>query len=370
MRGSYSAEASHHLSQVFESKHSTQNGICAVRTDGVLLFQNQVCRRDYGWIVQQVVDSFRGKGCLTPGLDEWVNRLKNGAEVFDYQSAFTYERENVVQVYMTASALQDEAVCDTSVVLFVFQDITNRIDHLERELDTAKLSGMAKMTDSMAHHIRNSLTSVRGFTQMFVEVVPREHQEYLQVMLSDIDWALGVVNDLMLLSLQEHPARRVMNLMSAVEQAVREFGRVKKHVQIRENYSHEEFLIFGDQTRLVRALFHILMNAADASEVNAAIDLEVGVSGDDTVYVACRDNGFGIPSEILASVDEPFHSMKTSGLGIGLAVVSQVVREHEGQLNITSKESGGTTVCIRLPSWKPACKPFSCDKHMTDANGF
>lgn len=111
--------------------------------------------------------------------------------------------------------------------------------------------------------------------------------------------------------------------------------------------------ISSDDTMLTHALLHIISNCCHFTKEDNSILITL-TTGDARALITIKDNGLGIPQEILAQVCEPFFSydhegMPMAGSGLGLAVARQIIAQHNGTFAIVSKENEGTTVAISLP---------------------
>jgi signal transduction histidine kinase len=91
-----------------------------------------------------------------------------------------------------------------------------------------------------------------------------------------------------------------------------------------------------------------VQNALDAMPQGGTITL-TGQSTANQVQLSVRDTGSGIPSERLEAIFEPLYTTKPGGTGLGLYIVQEIVRAHEGQITVQSTEGCGTTCTITLP---------------------
>jgi signal transduction histidine kinase len=106
-----------------------------------------------------------------------------------------------------------------------------------------------------------------------------------------------------------------------------------------------------DPERMRRAVINIHANAVQAMSTEDARGGTLAVessSHDGKVEMAFRDNGTGMSSEVLAKAGEPLYSTKPYGVGLGLSIVKEVMREHGGSLRIDSSEGKGTVVTLEL----------------------
>jgi two-component system, OmpR family, sensor histidine kinase SenX3 len=120
--------------------------------------------------------------------------------------------------------------------------------------------------------------------------------------------------------------------------------------------------VMGDRRELVSALYNLLDNAVKYSGPGSVVDVRVTVVGE-TVEIAVRDRGVGIPSTDLERIFERFYrvdhgrSRTTGGTGLGLSIVRHVVGNHAGQVLVQSREGEGSTFTLVLPASEPATNP-------------
>ncbi len=113
-------------------------------------------------------------------------------------------------------------------------------------------------------------------------------------------------------------------------------------------------LVRGDETALRRVLVNLIENARDALGGQGYIELSTRL-GESCVQIQVRDNGCGMPPEVLEKATMPFFSTKRAhGTGLGLAIADGVLKRHNGRLSIDSLEGQGTTITLDLPVEEPA----------------
>jgi PAS domain S-box-containing protein len=107
----------------------------------------------------------------------------------------------------------------------------------------------------------------------------------------------------------------------------------------------------GDATRLRQVIHNLLQNAHDALHQTAhpQIVLATENTGDNVLKLMVRDNGSGIPEQLLGRLFEPYMTSKQKGTGLGLAIVKKIVEEHGGKITIENQPTGGTCVSVFLP---------------------
>jgi len=100
--------------------------------------------------------------------------------------------------------------------------------------------------------------------------------------------------------------------------------------------------------QIMTALSNIMENALEAMSNGGELVLEAK-QRNSQLFIKILDTGYGIRQEYLSSVYDPFFSSKTHGAGLGLAMVYQIVKNHDGEITIQSQEGKGTSVTIQLP---------------------
>jgi two-component system, NtrC family, sensor kinase len=113
--------------------------------------------------------------------------------------------------------------------------------------------------------------------------------------------------------------------------------------------------VMADPGQMKQVFLNLLLNAQDAMPKGGVLTLETRNSRSREVVVQVNDTGVGIPKEKLADIFEPFYTTKTHGFGVGLglAVVQGIVRDHQGVIKVDSVAGRGTRFTILLPAYKP-----------------
>jgi signal transduction histidine kinase len=107
-------------------------------------------------------------------------------------------------------------------------------------------------------------------------------------------------------------------------------------------------LIKCEENHLKQVFINILKNAIEAMNNGGAILIQLKRSDND-VWVQVKDQGCGIPQNLLPKIGEPFYTTKEKGTGLGLMICHKIIGDHMGNIQINSIEGKGTTVDIFLP---------------------
>lgn len=231
------------------------------------------------------------------------------------------------------------------------------IDELEQS--AAKLArsereqAWREMAKQVAHEIKNPLTPMRLTVQSFErKFKPSEPdakvkiEEFSKTLIQQIDMLSSIASAFS--SFAEMPAQQndTLNVVKTVKLALDIFN---------ENYIHfiseeEEIIANLDRTQLIRVVTNLVKNAIQAVPEVDSPRILVSVTSDGAyVKIAVADNGIGISDEVKEKVFEPKFTTKSSGMGLGLGMVKNIVETYKGSITLTSQPGKGSVFTVRLP---------------------
>jgi signal transduction histidine kinase len=214
-----------------------------------------------------------------------------------------------------------------------------------------------------SHELRTPLTSINGQIEvlMMKDRTTEEYKNTLGSVLEDIKLLIDLSNRLILIARtsSEGPSGYHNNIGvdEIIWQALKEMKRFNPSynidVSIDNSISGSEMLaVAGDEFLLKTAVSNLIENACKYSSDHSVL---IGVGREDKyIRVIFEDKGIGIPEEDIEKILEPFYrgtnAAAIPGTGIGLSLVDQIVKNHNGTINITSKPGEGTRITIMLPA--------------------
>lgn len=225
----------------------------------------------------------------------------------------------------------------------------------KEKLQAERLAAAGKLAASVAHEIRNPLTSLRMTVQMLVDKHGNGDdatREAYEVILGEIDRLSLSVDELLTIARPRAPRLEPSDLGALVCDTVAFLERQLKHAKVSVRIEGATDLptdIPLDTNKIRQLLVNLLLNAMQAIVRNGIITVRIKL--DASRNVAClevSDDGPGIPEDVRDQVFELFVSTKDGGGGLGLAVAKQVVQEHGGTIAFDTSEKG-TTFRIELP---------------------
>ncbi|RUL54299.1 ATP-binding protein [Lysinibacillus antri] len=240
---------------------------------------------------------------------------------------------------------------------------------LKRQLEQQNsLNAIGEMAASIAHEIRNPMTSLKGFIELLKMNSADDSKKYLNVMDSELHRMESILSDLLYLS---KPKQRSFETLS-INQVVEEVVELMQPHAIQHNinlimkcYDPYTAKIFGNENRLKQMLINLVKNAIEVMQNGGTIMVSIEYT-DDGVLLAVQDEGQGIAEAELKQLFTPFYTTKEAGTGLGLVLVKKVVEEHNGSVTVESFVGKGTTFKITIPF----CEQSFCSEYKDDRSNY
>lgn len=240
------------------------------------------------------------------------------------------------------------------------EEIKNSINNMAQELrESEKLKN--DFISSVSHELRTPLTAIKGWaeTMQICDSDPNTIKRGLEIIVSEAERLSWIVEGMLDFSgINEKRVSLIkekIDVLAELTEAVYMFKNRAKSENKTIIYSEPKIIstILGDKNRLKQVFINIIDNALKYTSDGGGISVNVSEKNNN-IHISVTDNGCGIPVEHLPNVTRKFYKANHSqkGSGIGLAIVDEFVRLHDGELNIISEEGFGTTVTVILPIYQ------------------
>ncbi len=235
-------------------------------------------------------------------------------------------------------------------LVIIGRDITEGRLLEERLRRSEKLSVVGELSASVAHEIRNPLTSLKGFVQL-LQMEDSKHQSYYKIMLDELNRINHIVGELLLLAKPQHIKFSKMSIQKILTDVISLLNVEASfyNVQIKENFPEEFLLLECEPNQLKQLFINIIKNSIEATKSGGIVTITVDRVENKQLSITIKDTGCGITKERLEKLGEPFYSSKEKGTGLGLTVSYKIVLAHQGTIHFDSEVDEGTTVQILLP---------------------
>ncbi len=216
---------------------------------------------------------------------------------------------------------------------------------------------LARLLARLAHEIRNPLSSLGIHVQLLEEdlrtLAPQVREQMtgrLDIIQGELHRLESIVENFLRLaspSALDLETVEIIKLVTHVCELLRPEAAVRE-ITITARVDPALPAIQADPVRLTQALMNLIINAMQAVERKGRIDVSAAVVGD-SLTLAVRDTGPGIPPERLAAIFDPYFTTKPEGSGLGLWIAQQIVSAHRGALKVHNAPEGGAVFTMALP---------------------
>jgi two-component system nitrogen regulation sensor histidine kinase GlnL len=236
-------------------------------------------------------------------------------------------------------------------------------DRLGRSLGAKSAARSAiGMAEMLAHEIKNPLAGISGAAQLLAMNLVPEDRELTDLIVEETRRIVKLLEQVEQFGNLRPPDRRAVNIHDALDRA-RKSALVgfASHMQIVEDYDPSLPPTWADPDQLMQVFLNLIKNAAEAAgprggtiRLHSFYDLSLrvrrrdGTSAALPLNVEIIDDGPGLPPDIAAEVFEPFVSGRENGTGLGLALVSKIISDHDGWISVESVP-GRTAFRLSLP---------------------
>ncbi len=326
------------------------DGLIAISKDGTIIHINKAARRMLGLKENEDYSTYNYEsllGHLAPEL-KLSTVLNNSLEG---EVGFTFDYGGLTFAVRYDRFLYEE---NDAGVLILLQDITER----------QKLEDMQKdFVANVSHELKTPLATVKAYTETLMDggVDPDTTDHFLEIINSEADRMNRLVKDLLQLSRLDHRQERwnikegnLTNLLKTCIEKMRPIAS-QKNQEIASLFDSDlELRVAMDIDRMEQVILNIISNSVKYTEEGGHISVNAIKEGA-LVKISIKDDGLGISPEDLPRIFERFYrvdkarSRAMGSSGLGLAISKQIIEEHHGTIDVTSKLGEGTNMTISLP---------------------
>ena len=229
---------------------------------------------------------------------------------------------------------------------------TYKLEAEDRLRRRERLATIGQLAASIGHDLRNPLSVIESSLYILRRRLRDDSRasKHIDKIANQIDECDAIITHLLDMARNQSPRRERVVAAELIDSAI-ELARVPDDFTI-EREGFADLVLWVDAALIKQAIVNLLINAVQAQRAGGHISLRASVSGDD-VTIAVMDAGPGFDPDTLPLIFEPLVTTKTSGTGLGLALVKSVMERHGGHVSADNRATGGAEVKLYLPSALP-----------------
>lgn len=368
------------------------SGVLVVDGNGRILRANRSALRILGAAEHELIGKPLSAIEGLADMDRVVQKTLSTGKAEDRYEVNVNRRGHNLPLGFSTSPLSDHAGLIAGAVAH-FRDLT-AVRNLEEQVRRSqRLAALGQMAAGVAHEIRNPLNTIRGFAQLLREGVaeiktalpngaetalkssasPKHMDEYAGIIHEEVERMDTIVRDMLDFSRQRELKPAPLALDELLRNLLREMEPEIKKAEVVPVLAFPDQpppKLNGDADRLRQVFRNILRNAVQASPRGGRLFVELRL-GEGTVLrpserkstaftvrrelrTVIRDEGPGLPREVLPKIFDPFFTAKDVGTGLGLSISQKIVDQHQGRIEAANASEGGAVFTVRLPLAGPA----------------
>ena len=245
---------------------------------------------------------------------------------------------------------------EISALVSAYNGMIDELENSAAQLAASeRKAAWREMAKQVAHEIKNPLTPMRLTVQSFQRKfdptdpdISEKVDEYSNTIIQQIDTMSSIASAFSTYATMPAQKDETLNIVKITKLALDIFN--EEYIDF--SSEEDEIIIKFDRTQLIRVVTNLIKNSVYAIEQKQPEDPEILVkvfSEDDSVSISVTDNGVGVSEENKAKIFEPKFTTKSSGMGLGLAMVKNIVETYNGHIILDSSLGKGTTFIVTFP---------------------
>ena len=344
------AEESDFFKNVFDA---LQEGIIVADKSGLIHYINNGASRLFGINPETITGEYIAENIQ--GLD-WDNLISDRGSTVSKDLEVFYPENRYLNFYI--KPIKTTPKDDEIAYVMLIRDITESRKGEEEKIESERLNALTMLAAGVAHEIGNPLNSMNIHLQLLERKLKKAVPDLYEAELRDlIDTSTDEVKrldhiiDQFLKAIRpSQPQLEPTDVNALVKESLRFLEPEIKDRGISLTLELRSALppLQLDPDQIKQAFYNVVKNASQATDQGGSITVRSDLT-DEHVSVIFTDTGEGISASEMSDVFQPYFTTKKSGTGLGLLIIRRIIREHGGDIKISSEEGKGTSVTISLP---------------------
>lgn len=237
-------------------------------------------------------------------------------------------------------------------------------EYIEKLAKSERESAWRDMAKQIAHEIKNPLTPMKLSIQLLMRSWENQDTDFdvrisevSRTLISQIETLRRIAEEFSEFAKMPKPQETIFNMVEKIEEICKLFENVE-NIDVYANLrDFQTVIVYADDKQITRALINLIKNAIQAipEGIRGKVIIDIDVFGE-KIFIKIIDNGSGIPEDIKDKLFVPSFTTKSSGMGLGLAMVKNIIDNAHGKISFKSEQGKGTTFVVELPLYKEDLK--------------
>jgi PAS domain S-box-containing protein len=302
----------------------------------------------------------------SPELVALYRDVSSGVRIFGSAEYGARHRDGSWRTMRASASQFFDADAKIGGAIVSVRDITTEKKLEQQIVQSERLAAMGAMIGGVAHELNNPLTSILGVSELLQDSQTTDSaRKQIGILQQQARRAAEIVHNLTYFSRPPAPGKSPVNLGEVVERTLNLHAYSLRKNNVTVDFLREPTLPFvqADPHQLMQVFLNLILNAEQAireARDRGTLRIRLGNNGE-SVWATFHDDGPGIPSDILASIFDPFYTTKRPGrgTGLGLSICKAVMKEHNGTIEAANAPGGGAVFTVTLRAAATAAAPSS-----------
>ncbi|QQS32851.1 MAG: PAS domain S-box protein [Acidobacteriota bacterium] len=341
---------------------SIRSGLVTTDLDGIIYTFNAAATEITGYRLDQVQGRPIGDlfGDIQEQIDLSLAAAGEGEQLPRFETDLTTPEGFAVRIGFSVSLLFSEDN-EASGLIITFQDLTEIRSMEESIRRKDRLAAVGRIAAGLAHEIRNPLGAMKGAIQMLGSKTISEtsRDSLMEIVLKESDRLNKIITNFLNYARPAAADFAEVEMVALIEETI---TLIKHGPDVQDNHEFSvdlpdlPVIVYADAAQLKQIFWNLSRNALQAMPGGGRLTIGLNTLPNHRVRITLSDSGRGMSQEQVERLFEPFSESTTGGTGLGLSIVYQIVKDHNGAINVRSKVGSGTTISIDLPMGRRSAK--------------
>ncbi len=335
---------------------SIRSGLITTDLDGTIYTFNAAAQEITGFQAEDMegenISLLFGK--IDIEIEQSIQAAAEGEQLPRFEASLETPEGFAVRIGYSISQLFSEDNEATGLIV-TFQDLTEIRSMEESVRRKDRLAAVGRVGAGLAHEIRNPLGAMRGAIQVLEANTPAQsvQADLMGIIMRESDRLNSIITNFL-----SYARPKVGNFTEIdVSEAIRETITLLRHSPdvgenhvLAEQLPPEPVFISADSTQIKQIFWNLARNSIQAMKDGGKLTIKLAPLSLSRIRITFEDTGNGMTPDQVEQLFEPFAKSTSGGTGLGLSIVYQIIRDHNGTINVRSIEGEGTTITVELPA--------------------